>query len=363
MRWLITLLIALLTTIVLVSAMYLLAAIYLPQDFVSRNRDTFTILGPLGSVILGPAAAIAGAIATVTLAGAALSISRRQAERDATQFLETRSTRVAQLAYDVVRAISEVTVAGYWLWDKSSKIAGELGDSLIAHIETPVQELPGLSKASIQSLLQELAAFQLALRQLRQSLVNLQRDDLAFQYFKASLNERSSALSYIERRLVEEHGFAPNLVRIRHDDVTTIGHFLNLADKLLSEQSFGQLVVSQLIANEILTAHSSSHAALRGLMFTGGLIRVLTEGCKVHTELTVSASHGVAMLVDCYKGVPDGDGIRKMLQAGYPDLVKHGRIAIDLKPQEIVGGEFLLALGELDKRPELLVYERSLGRH
>src|SRR5512144_2945676 len=102
------LVLALVISIVVCGLVVTLAITSFLSELIQSRLEFYSLVIAALSFVLGTAATVAGAVATVILATAALTLSQREENREASAFLQERLTEAVRLFTDVCISLTGV---------------------------------------------------------------------------------------------------------------------------------------------------------------------------------------------------------------------------------------------------------------
>lgn len=221
----------------------------------------------------------------------------------------------------------------------------------MSYISTP---LPPPLRQDTEDTLRKLEALQAA-------LAAIQRHEFAAACWRRAAQRPSVwALRHV-RDMLRRDGFSDVETMLDIADLANLTQFVGIAAGKLRPLTFEPLVSAALRTNAAdvpAVGQAYDHAALRSLVFAGNLLFNHMDRSRARPTEMFSASWGTAILVDLYKTLPDADVVREELRARFP----HQQAAIDaldirVATEHLLGGDFRLAVAELEKRPGLLVLQ------
>jgi hypothetical protein len=328
---------------------FLLTLRFVSLDAIYNNPPYYSAVAAMFAFVAGPAAAVGGAVATITLARAALSVSRRQESRQANEFIETRVNEATKRFSELAASLSQVTASGIQVEASLSEIT-EQDPDVSSYADKPLSG----------RLLDTVNIFRQSLSGLRENLTALQLDRFPLAIYKTTLAKEDSALDKVAEKLVE-HGFTELESEISRTDLAMVIQVIRIAENRLQYPDFSNLLAPRLstnLANAPSVGMAYDNAALRSFIFCGNLIYNRTEHSKKIPNVLISASYGTAIIADLARSIPDSSSIRSNLRNLYPDLDEYiHKMFLDFDAQQILGEHFTFALSSLEEKPGLLFLE------
>ncbi|MGE5339915.1 MAG: hypothetical protein ACM3SY_00395 [Candidatus Omnitrophota bacterium] len=353
-----TLLLSIPITIVIISVIFFASIHFGLFNNIQKDTSFYETATAILALVIGAAATVGGAIASITVAQSALRITESQESRDVIQFLEKRIDNTTSLFFNLTLSISELFIAGIML---KMVIEDYLNNkNLQTKINENQKDIQKVEEGLKKDIQEKVRIFQGSLEALRINVIGISKDAFAFDIFQESLSGESY-LTYIEKNM-ESHGFNYLERHISRTNLLRISHFIRIAELHLSR--FDYSLDSELnakVADTPEVGKRSDNGILWLFIFTGNLIHNLNTESKLKNGVSLNVSYGTAILRDLAKSIPNPALIRENLKEAYPKLEKYiEKIPINFDPELMIGEDLNLALTELEKRRDLLFLEKKI---
>lgn len=290
--------IALIAVIVIIALFIVFYRIWIGSDRNPlTNSDKVDTLVGLLVLIIGSAATIGGAYATVKVATAALNISKQQVKYENIEFIE----KVQSIFSEIAISLGDIFASGVSVHVKSQSESPLDKENIT--ILMPIQELNNLS-----SNIEHLCCC------LKKMLMN----DLAYKCFLFSIQKNDDLKCKMlnsELKMRDTDKTHHSIYTLDLNDLSSVINVLDLSrERIMNRGEKGIDNANKLTLLAKFFNLSYNNANVRSFFFLGNLILGDLISCNLY------ANYGAALLHDLFFVLPDDGVINEVLKNDYPDI-------------------------------------------
>ena len=297
-----------------------------------------TLIG-IVALVLGTSGTVAGAIATLRVAGLGLDISERQEKADAAIFLEGRHSKTVEIYSNILVELGSLYAASIVV---ESQVPQFDIEKFMNHDQQQLKAMPKSLRVEIDYLCDKLDS-------LAQAIEKLAQDEFSLSCFAQNLlNLPQSWLDDISRQLIDR-GLSAMEATVSLANPLEIIALLEICRRRLKagklENVFTAMIAARASGGFGL---SYDNGSVRSLFFLGNLVFHRMD--QSPGEELYIASYGAAIIRDLTFAIPDGGFIRSVLKDRYSYLsVAFPSLKTDFRPQNLISSSLRAAIQQAEQ--------------